>query len=54
MKTRGIDVIEPIVRKIIYNYKNVGCSRGERVLVRTETDLQFTKIRLSSVNAQKN
>ena len=43
MKTRGIEVIKPIVRSQNCYSKTFGSSRKEGGHVITENDLQFTK-----------
>ena len=52
METHNIKIIKPIVRKTA-NQNDSDFSKKEGGYVPTETDLQFTKICLSSFNVQK-
>ena len=52
MKTRRIEVTKPIIDKTA-NQVNFCCSRKDGVPVITETDVQFRKTSLGSVNVEK-
>ena len=54
IKTRGIDVIKPIVKDKTISQIRFSCFRKYGGLVIIETDLQFTKINLRLVYVKKN
>ena len=53
MKTLGIEVIKPKVRKKTNKQIHFSCSRKDEVPVNTENDLRFMKTNLRLVNVQK-
>ena len=52
IKTRHIDIIEPIMEDKTANQNNFGCNTTDGSPVFTETDLEFAKTSIRFANVQ--